>query len=156
MQTTHNEDFDTFGDDDYGPSKSEIKRQMLAKQDLAKTISELSSEQIKSLPIDDFLKEKLLETVKIKTFGAIKRHKLYLGKLIRSLNEAEIAAIEQRLDAIQGVSKVEIAKFHHLEQLREELLHSDQRLTQLITQYPSLDLQHLRTLIRNARRKIRK
>lgn len=139
-------------EENYGPSKSEIKRQMLARQELAKMLSELSSDQIKSLPVEDRLKEKLLETEKIKTFGAIKRHKLFLGKLMRGLDEDEIKAIELRLEAIQGVNKAQIAKFHHLEQLREELLTSDARLTQLINEHPDIDLQHLRTLIRNARK----
>ena len=137
---------------DFGPSKSEIKRQMLARQDLAKTLSELSSDAIKSLPVDDRLKEKLLETEKIKTFGAIKRHTLFLGKLMRAYDDEEIAAIQERLDAIQGVNKAEIAKFHFLERLRDELVQSDDRLTQFIRDHPEIDVQTLRTLIRNARK----
>lgn len=152
MQNSQNGMSDDFDDEYDGPSKSEIKRQMLARQDLAKTLSELSSDQIKSLPVEELLKEKLLETEKIRTFGAIKRHKLFLGKLMRALDDAEIAAIEARLEAIKGVNKVEIAKFHHLERLREDLLNNDARLTQLIQDHPGLDLQNLRTLIRNARK----
>ena len=152
MQNSQNGMSDDFDDEYDGPSKSEIKRQMLARQDLAKTLSELSSDQIKSLPVEERLKEKLLETEKIRTFGAIKRHKLFLGKLLRALDEAEITAIEARLEAIKGVNKVEIAKFHHLERLREDLLNNDSRLTQLIQDHPGLDLQNLRTLIRNARK----
>ena len=143
---------DEFDDEYDGPSKSEIKRQMLARQDLAKTLSELSIDQIKSLPVEERLKEKLLETEKIKTFGAIKRHKLFLGKLMRALDDEEISAIEARLEAIKGVNKVEIAKFHHLERLREDLLNNDSRLTQLIQDHPGQDLLNLRTLIRNARK----
>ncbi|BDW11000.1 hypothetical protein PSHI8_10820 [Polynucleobacter sp. SHI8] len=139
-------------EEDFGPSKSEVKRQMLARQDLAKTLSELSSDAIKSLPVDDRLKEKLLETEKIKTFGAIKRHTLFLGKLMRAYDDEEIAAIQERLDAIQGVNKVEIAKFHFLERLRDELVQSDDRLTQFIKDHPQIDVQTLRTLIRNARK----
>jgi len=139
-------------EEDFGPSKSEIKRQMLARQDLAKTLSELSSDAIKSLPVDDRLKEKLLETEKIKTFGAIKRHTLFLGKLMRAYDDEEIAAIHERLDAIQGVNKAEIAKFHFLERLRDELVQSDDRLTQFIKDHPQIDVQTLRTLIRNARK----
>jgi ribosome-associated protein len=71
---------------------------------------------------------------------------------MRALDDAEIAAIEARLEAIKGVNKVEIAKFHHLERLREDLLNNDARLTQLIQDHPGLDLQNLRTLIRNARK----
>ena len=139
-------------EDDFGPSKSEVKRQMLARQQLAKTLSELSSDAIKSLPVDDRLKEKLLETEKIKTFGAIKRHTLFLGKLMRAYDEDEINAIKDRLDAIQGVNKAEIAKFHYLEKLRDELLLSDDRLTIFIKDHPHIDVQELRTLIRNARK----
>jgi ribosome-associated protein len=86
-------------EEDFGPSKSEIKRKMLARQDLAKTLSELSSDAIKSLPVDEQLKDKLLESHKIKTFGAIKRHTLYLGKLMRAYDDDEINAIQERLDA---------------------------------------------------------
>jgi ribosome-associated protein len=139
-------------DEDFGPSKSEIKRQMLARQQLAKTLSELSSDAIKSLPVDDRLKEKLLETEKIKTFGAIKRHTLFLGKLMRAYDDDEIQAIKDRLDAIQGVNKAEIAKFHYLEQLRDALMAKDERLTQFINEHPHIDVQELRTLIRNARK----
>jgi ribosome-associated protein len=139
-------------EEDFGPSKSEVKRQMLARQDLAKTLSELSSDAIKSLPVDDRLKEKLLETEKIKTFGAIKRHTLFLGKLMRAYDDEEVAAIQERLDAIQGVNKAEIAKFHFLERLRDELVQSDDRLTQFIKDHPQIDVQTLRTLIRNARK----
>jgi len=139
-------------EEDFGPSKSQIKRQMLARQELAKTLSELSSDAIKSLPIDDHLREQLLETSKIKTFGAIKRHKLYLGKLMRSLDESEINAIEARLDALQGVNQAEIARMHYLEKLRADLMLDDKRFTELINHYPNFDIQSLRTLIRNARK----
>jgi ribosome-associated protein len=146
-----NNDNDEF-EEDFGPSKSEVKRQMLARQDLAKTLSELSSDAIKSLPVDDTLKEKLLETEKIKTFGAIKRHTLYLGKLMRKYDDAEITAIQERLDALQGVNKAEIAKLHFLERLRDDLVAHDARLTQFIGEHPGIEVQELRTLIRNARR----
>ena len=140
-------------EDEYdGPSKSAVKRAMLARQELAKTLSQLSQDAIKSLPVDEKLKEKLLETEKIKTFGAIKRHTLYLGKLMRAFDDDEVAAIQARLDALQGVNKAEIAKMHYLEQLREDLLSQENRLTQLIAQHPLIDIQELRTLIRNAKK----
>ena len=148
MTQNGNDEFE----EDYGPSKSEVKRQMLARQDLAKTLSELSSDAIKSLPVDDTLKEKLLETEKIKTFGAIQRHTLYLGKLMSKYDDDEIAAMQERLDALQGVNKAEIAKLHFLERLRDDLVAHDARLTQFIAEHPGIEVQELRTLIRNARR----
>jgi ribosome-associated protein len=41
---------------------------------------------------------------------------------------------------------------HRLERLRERLLSNDEVLTELIAQHPGLDVQNLRTLIRNARK----
>jgi len=139
-------------EEDFGPSKSEVKRKMLARQDLAKTLSELSSDAIKSLPVDEQLKDKLLETHKIKTFGAIKRHTLYLGKLMRAYDDDEVNAIQERLDALQGVNKAEVAKFHYLERLRDDLVLADAHLTLFIKDHPLIDVQELRTLIRNARK----
>ena len=41
---------------------------------------------------------------------------------------------------------------HALERRREKLLSDDKALTELLSQYPELDVQQLRTLIRNARK----
>ena len=139
-------------EDDFGPSKSEVKRQMHALQELAETLASLSVDALKTIPIEESIKDALLQTHKIKSFGALRRHKQYLGKLMRRLEEDEINAIQHRLDAIQGISKAETAKLHHIENLRERLLLNDDELTKLISSYPDLDVQNLRTLIRNARK----
>jgi len=61
-------------------------------------------------------------------------------------------AIQKRLDAIQGVSKAETAKLHHLESYRDRLIANDEAFTKMIEQYPDMDIQNMRTLIRNARK----
>ena len=71
---------------------------------------------------------------------------------MRFLDEEELAAIQKRLDAIQGISKAETAKLHHLEQYRDRLVADDTAFTKLIEQFPDMDIQSMRTLIRNARR----
>jgi len=102
--------------------------------------------------MDEAIKDAIAETPKIKSFEGIRRHKQYLGKLMRFLDEAELEAIQKRLDAIQGVSKAETAKLHMLENYRDRLLADDNMLTKLIEQFPDLDIQNMRTLIRNARK----
>jgi len=139
-------------DGDLGPSKSELKRQMSERQRLAETLAGFSLESLKTVPIEDGLRGALLETTKIKTFGGIRRHKQYLGKLMRLLSEDEIAAIRKQIDVIEGPGRVETTHLHRLERLRERLLGNDEVLTELIAQHPSLDVQNLRTLIRNARK----
>jgi len=139
-------------DPDAGPSKSELKRQMTERQKLAEVLAALSSDGLKSIPMDEAIKTAIAETPKIKSFEAIRRHKQYLGKLMRFLNEEELETIQKRLDAIQGVSKAETAKLHFLESYRDKLITNDETFTALIEKYPDMDIQNMRTLIRNARR----
>jgi ribosome-associated protein len=135
-----------------GPSKSELKRQMTERQKLAEVLAALSSDALKTIPMDEAIKVAIGETHKIKSFEAIRRHKQYLGKLMRFLDEEELATIQRRLDAIQGVSKAETAKLHFLESYRDRLIANDETFTKMIEQYPDMDIQNMRTLIRNARR----
>ena len=137
---------------DDGPSKSELKRQMTERQKLAEVLAALSSDALKTIPMDEAIKVAIGETNKIKSFEAIRRHKQYLGKLMRFLDEEELAVIQKRLDAIQGVSKAETAKLHFLESYRDRLIANDETFTKMIEQYPDMDIQNMRTLIRNARR----
>jgi len=139
-------------DPDAGPSKSELKRQMTERQKLAEVLAALSSDALKSIPMDEAIKTAIAETPKIKSFEAIRRHKQYLGKLMRFLNQEELETIQKRLDAIQGVSKAETAKLHFLESYRDKLITNDETFTNLIEKYPDMDIQNMRTLIRNARR----
>ena len=138
--------------EDEGPSKSELKRQMTERQKLAEVLAALSSDALKTIPLDEAIKTAIAETNKIKSFEAIRRHKQYLGKLMRFLDEQELAAIQKRLDAIQGVSKAETAKLHFLENYRDRLIAHDDAFTKMIEQYPDMDIQNMRTLIRNARK----
>jgi ribosome-associated protein len=133
-------------------SKSELKRQMTERQKLAEVLASLSSDALKTIPLDEPIKAAIAETNRIKSFEAIRRHKQYLGKLMRALDEEELAAIQKRLDAIQGVSKAETAKLHFLESYRDRLIANDDAFTKMIEQYPDMDIQTMRTLIRNARK----
>jgi ribosome-associated protein len=50
------------------------------------------------------------------------------------------------------MSKADTAALHALERRREKLLADDKELTKLLAEHQELDGQHLRTLIRNARK----
>ena len=141
-----------LAEEDEGPSKSELKRQMLERQKLAEVLAALSSDALKTIPLDEAIKTAIAETNRIKSFEAIRRHKQYLGKLMRSLDDEELESIQKRLDAIQGVSKAETAKLHFLENCRDRLIANDDAFTKMIEQYPDMDIQNMRTLIRNARK----
>ena len=81
-----------------------------------------------------------------------RRQLQFVGKKMRTLSEEEVAVIQRTIDSWKGASKAETAALHALERRREKLLTDDKALTDLLTEHPQLDVQHLRTLIRNARK----
>jgi ribosome-associated protein len=76
----------------------------------------------------------------------------YVGKMMRTLDEEELAVIQRTIDSWKGMSKSETAALHALERRRDKLLADDKALTDLLAEHPQLEAQHLRTLIRNARK----
>jgi ribosome-associated protein len=81
-----------------------------------------------------------------------RRQLQYVGKMMRTLDEEEVAVIQRTIESWKGASKAETASLHALERRRDKLLADDKALTQLLEEHPQLDVQHLRTLIRNARK----
>jgi ribosome-associated protein len=71
---------------------------------------------------------------------------------MRTLEEEEVALIRKTIDSWKQPSRAETAAMHALERRRDKLLADDGALTELRAQYPGLDVQQMRTLIRNARR----
>ena len=64
-------------------SKTQVKRELHALQDLGERLAGLPAEQLDRLPLTDPLRKALAEAPKHKTHIARKRHVQYLGKLMR-------------------------------------------------------------------------
>jgi ribosome-associated protein len=100
----------------------------------------------------DDVRDAILECQTIKNHEGRRRQLQFVGKKMRTLDEAEIAAIQQAIDSWKGASKAETATLHALERRRDKLLADDKALTVLLEEHPEQDVQHLRALIRNARK----
>ncbi|HEY4072203.1 MAG TPA: ribosome biogenesis factor YjgA [Herbaspirillum sp.] len=134
------------------PSKSELKRQMTALQKLGEELIAESRDRVKRVPMPEDVRDAILECQQIKDHEGRRRQTQYVGKKMRTLDENELAAIQRTLDSWRGLSKADTAAMHALERRRERLLKDDSALAELLEQYPELEIQHLRTLIRNARK----
>lgn len=134
------------------PSKSQLKREMTALQKLGEELVAEPRDRVKRVPMPEDVRDAILECQQIKDHEGRRRQMQYVGKKMRSLEEDEIAAIQRTLDSWRGLSKADTAAMHALERRREKLLKDDNALTELLAQHPELDVQHLRTLIRNARK----
>jgi len=134
------------------PSKSELKRVSTALQKLGEDLIAEPRDRVKRVPMPEDVREAILECQMIKDHEGRRRQLQYVGKKMRSLDEAEIAIIQKTIDSWRGLSKADTAAMHALERKRDKLLVDDQVLTDLLAQHPQLDAQQLRTLIRNARK----
>ncbi|NYE61933.1 ribosome-associated protein [Duganella sp. 1224] len=141
-----------FEDEYERPSKSEMKRQSDALQKLGKELVEAPRDRVKKVPMPEDVLDAILECQNITNHEGRRRQMQFIGKKMRTLDEAEVAAIQKAIDSWKGGSKAETAAMHALERRREKLLADDNALTALLSEAPHLDVQHLRTLIRNARK----
>ena len=134
------------------PSKSQLKREMTALQKLGEILVEAPRDRVKKVPMPEDVLDAILACQQITSHEGRRRQMQYVGKKMRTLEEAEVAVIQKTVDSWRGASKAETAALHAIERQREKLLADDAALTALRDRHPGIDLQQLRTLIRNARK----
>ena len=133
----------------YGPSKSQVKRDMHALQDLGKQLIDLSNEKLNKLSLNDNLLTAIKEAQNSTAREGKRRLYQYIGKLMR-FEDAD--RIRHQLDIWENGSKQQAKAMHRIEALRDVLLRDDNALTQFFDEFPQIDPQHFRTLVRGARR----
>ena len=136
-----------FTEDTGRPSKTKQKEVMHELRDLGAELVELSVGQLKRINVPENIFDAVRECQKITAHGARRRQIQYLGKLMRSVDDEPIRA---GLALLRGESSAETARLHRLERLRVRLLEDEAVLAEIAAQWPGVDLQHLRTLRRNA------
>ena len=139
-----------FFDDDFSgeKSKSQIKRELHALQDLGERLTTLKPDVLAKLPLTDALQKALAEAPRHKAHIARKRHIQYIGKLMR---EQDVDAIVALIDQLDSSTRQYNERFHALERWRDRLIEGgDAVLESFVAEYPEADRQHLRGLIRHA------
>jgi ribosome-associated protein len=134
------------------PSKSELKRQSNELQKLGEQLIDAPRDRVKRVEMPEDVKEAILTCQTITNHEGRRRQLQFVGKKMRTLDEEEVAVIQRAIESWKGASKAETASLHALERRRDKLLADDNALTPLLEEHPELDVQQLRTLIRNARK----
>jgi ribosome-associated protein len=136
---------------DEGPSKSARKREMTARQDLGEALCELSDKELARIPIEDEdLLTAIQETTRIKHHSALRRHRQYIGKLMRRVDPEPL---QQALDALYQSRQDDSRQFKELEALRDQLLRDgDRALPVVLDRFPMAERQPLRQLVRDAQK----
>lgn len=132
-------------------SKSQLKRESEALQKLGQQLAALSTKQLGEMPLDGRLRDAIIEMQGLKANGAKRRQRQYIGRLMREAENPE--AIRQAFEVLRQQDARSAARQHSLEQWRTRLLdEEDDALTELLNTHPDADRQHLRQLIRSARK----
>jgi len=144
----HDTDNDTPDADEI--SKSRRKRELHALKQLGAALLEFSDDALRQLQLPDTLLDALRTAKRITSNSAGKRQLQYIGKLLRDIDSAPLqAAVEAR----NHQHATHTRDFHHLEALREKLINEgDSALPAVLARYPHTDRQHLRKLVRQARK----
>lgn len=135
--------------EDTRPSKSQKKRDVEALQKLGERLLALRETDLGAIPLSDKLREALRLGKSITSHGALRRHKQYIGKLMRSENSEAIAvAVEQ----LQQPDRDNIARQHSAERWRDRLLEpADNGLTDFLKAHPQANQSALEELISAAK-----
>lgn len=142
------QEFDTDMDDEIiYVSKSEIKRDAEILKKMGVELVNLSKNELTKIPLDEDLLYAIELAQKIKKEG-YRRQIQYIGKLLRSRN---IDPITQALDKLKNRHNQQVALFHKLEKLRDELIETADA-ENIIELFPIADRQQLRTLARQAKK----
>jgi len=74
-----------------------MKREHLARQKLGEELITLRDADLRSLALDEDLLEAVVEARSIKSHGALRRQKQYIGKIMRHIDPEPIRAALERL-----------------------------------------------------------
>ncbi|MTI14830.1 ribosome biogenesis factor YjgA [Sansalvadorimonas verongulae] len=128
-------------------SKSELKRDAHELRELGEKLSNLKPGQLEKFPLEGRIVDALLETKRITSHNARKRHFGFIGKLML---DQDIDAIRHQLALLDTSSDEYNRRFHLLERWRDRLVEEgNAALGEFMEAYPATDAQHLRQLIRN-------
>ncbi len=129
-------------------SKSQLKRESHAIQDLGKRLAALPAEQLARIPLDQPVLEAIALAHRIQNKrGALKRHYQFLGKLLRA---RDTEAIQAALAEIDNESQHAIQKHHRAERWRDRIIdEGNDAIDAFVDEAGQADRQKLRQLWRN-------
>lgn len=141
-----------YGDADAAdarPSKTQLKQKSHDLQTLGVAVAALSEERLARIEMSDSLREAIHEYRRTRSHEGRRRQMQYVGKLMRSADEAALR--EAVAEATIGSAR-DTLLLHEAEHWRDTLIADDEAFTAFVAECPGQDLQHLRALVRQARK----
>ena len=136
---------------EFDGSRSKLKAESDALQKLGVALLDLPESRWEKLDLPEKLFDALKEAKRITNFEGKRRQMQYIGKLMRKVDPAPI---EAAVVAAKKGSATETLSLHRAEKWRDDLIADVGTLERWMAEYPQTDAQHLRSLIRQARKAI--
>ncbi len=129
------------------PNKTQLKREIRALNDLGRELIKMPDSALAKVPLSESMVGALREGKRLSK-GALQRQLRLIASLMR--NE-DVEAIRMELERHKQPSRQQTQELHQLEGWRDQLIQGDDKLlTELIDEYPEIDRQYMRQLVRNA------
>ena len=132
-------------DADETPSKSQRKRDAQATFAFARRLLDTPASKLRRLPLSAEVKQALETGARISSFGARKRHTQYLAGLLRQVDD--LSQLQELLDNPPSAARTP-AKLPHSELCERLIADLSGAADELRRDFPSLEIQHVRQLIR--------
>ena len=131
------------------PSKTALKKAAHDLQALGDALAALPADRLAAVQMSDALRDALEQLRRTRSHEGLRRQRQYVGKLMRLQDVQPL--MEAVADAQLGSTRATLA-LHKAEALRAELAAHDEAMTRFMAEHPEADAQHLRSLIRAARK----
>lgn len=130
------------------PTKTQRKKAAHDLQKLGLKLVTLSERQLKALPMNESLREALIQDKTIRSHEGRRRHRQLIGKLMRQVDAGPLEEAVAQAELRPAKAALEL---HKAECWRSKLIAHDDALTHWVQAYPGTNVQTLRMLIRAAR-----
>ena len=133
-------------------TRTDLKRASTEVQKLGEDLLTLRTDLMARLALPEKLVDAVADAKRITNFEGKRRQMQYIGKLMRGLDDEQLAAVRAALDEQQNGSAQDNLLLHQAESWRERMVADDEAVGEWIAQFPGTDIQQLRSLVRQARK----
>lgn len=137
-------------DPDRPKSKSQLKREMTALQDLGANLVKLSNKELARIPLPENLADAIKLARSINSNSGLRRQMQYIGRLMR---EIDADPILRAYTLLHDGKRESAEQFHHIEEWRDRLIaEGDGALEEFLAGHPTAERQRLRQLLLNIKK----
>lgn len=142
-------DEDNYDDDlPQEKTRGQLKRESEELQALGERLITLKTEDLNAFSLPERLQDAIELAKRITSHGGQRRQRQYIGRLMRDI---DVVPIRQEFERLDNRQRNQTKQLHELETWRTRLIDDVAgTMDQLIAQFPNMDANHLRHLIRQA------